>query len=435
MTNETEHSAVQRRNPLALPGNKEPSSSTSIAPERWLLRKVHEAVGEPPLRLRLWDGCTVGPESSDMMIELRDRGALYRLLRHPNLAFGDLHSSGRLRIHGELTRVIHVLIDSMNAQAHGTSPAWTGWFKRGRKLRVRKGANLTAARGNIHHHYDLGNDFYRLWLDRAAMQYTCAYFESPDYTLEQAQLAKLEHVCRKLRLQPGQTVIDAGCGWGGLARYMAKQYGVRVRAFNISHEQVAYAREAAREEGLEDRVEFIEEDFRNISGSCDRFVSVGMLEHVGPANYKALAGVVSRCLHADGLGLIHTIGRNRPAPLDAWIEKRIFPGGYVPSAGELMRLFEYTPFSVLDVENLRLHYAQTLDHWLERFRAHREEVARDYDEPFVRAWELYLAGSSATFRSGGLQLFQVVFAHPRNNQVPRVRKDLYHAPAAPSETP
>ncbi|MCC5809644.1 MAG: class I SAM-dependent methyltransferase [Ectothiorhodospiraceae bacterium] len=422
-----QHRAVSRRNPLALPRREQRPSGNSMAPERWLLRKVHGAVGEPPLRICLWDGYGVGPEADELMIELRDRGALYRLLRHPKLAFGDLYSSGRLRIHGDLTRVLHVLIESMNTRA-GKRAAWAGWFRRGR---VRKGASLTAARGNIHHHYDLGNDFYDLWLDRAAMQYTCAYFESQEHTLEQAQLAKLEHVCRKLRLQPGQTVIEAGCGWGGLARYMARQYDVRVRAFNISREQLTYATDMAREEGLEGRVEFIEDDFRNIDGSCDRFVSVGMLEHVGPANYEALSGVINRCLRTDGLGLVHTIGRNRPAPLDAWIEKRIFPGAYVPSVAELMRLFESVPFSILDVENLRLHYAETLHHWLERFRTHREEVVRRYDESFARAWELYLAGSAATFHTGGLQLFQVVFAHPTNNEVPRSRGDLYQAPATP----
>ena len=393
------------------------------------MEKLHALCGRPPVEIRLWDGASVGPSTEKGAIEIRDRSALFRLLRQPEVAFGDLYSSGRLTVHGDLTQVLYLLMDAMGRRA-GDTPRLLRWLWKDRGPR---GSNEAAARGNIQHHYDLGNDFYSLWLDRAAMQYTCAYFESPDHTLEQAQLAKLEHVCRKLRLEPGQTVIEAGCGWGGLARYMARQYGVRVRAYNISREQLAFAREKAQEEGLQDRVEYIEDDYRNISGRCDRFVSVGMLEHVGPRNYRALAQVMRRSLHPEGLGLIHTIGRNKPAPLNGWTQKRIFPGAYVPSVAELMQLFEEGPFSVLDVENLRLHYARTLDHWLARFRAHRTEVVHRYDEAFARAWELYLAASSATFRSSGLQLFQVVFAPAGNNTLPNDRRDLYCQPAAPKD--
>ena len=429
MPRDTEQTMSRDRNPLAVPEAERLSSSPAVAPERWLTRRLYELMGQPPLQVRLWDETRVGPEDARQAIEIRDRGALYDLLRHPNLGFGDLYSTGRIEVHGELTDVMNTVLESMY-QSEGAMPSWLSWLWRDEK---RHGADLSAARGNIHHHYDLGNDFYSLWLDRAAMQYTCAYFESPDNTLEQAQLAKLEHVCRKLQLQPGQQVIEAGCGWGGLARYMAKHHGVKVRAFNISREQLDFAREKAREEGIEDRVEYIEDDYRNITGSCDRFVSVGMLEHVGPANYEALAKVVHRTLHPEGLGLIHTIGRNSPRPINKWIEKRIFPGAYVPSPMELMQLFEAAPLSVLDVENLRLHYARTLDCWLERFRANRDRVLEWYGESFARAWELYLAGSSATFTQGGLQLFQVVFAPASSNAIPRNRQHLYETPAAPQE--
>ena len=429
MQRDTERSVVRERNTRAVPEGEGVSSGSSAAPERWLTRRFYELMGSPALQVRLWDGSSVGPGDSTLAVEIRDRGALYELLCHPNLGYGDLYSSGRIEVHGELREVMNTLIRAMN-EHESRKPAWLDWLWRDQ---LRNGAGVSAAKGNIHHHYDLGNDFYSLWLDRAAMQYTCAYFESPDNTLEQAQLAKLEHVCRKVRLQPGDTVIEAGCGWGGLARYMAKQYGAKVRAFNISREQIEYAREHARQEGLDDLVEYVEDDYRNIAGSCDRFVSVGMLEHVGPANYEALAKVARRCLQPDGLGLIHTIGRNRPRPINRWIEQRIFPGAYVPSAAELMKLFEYDELSVLDVENLRLHYAQTLDNWLERFRAHRDWVAQQYGERFVRAWELYLASSSANFTQGGMQLFQVVFAPAQSNKVPRNRRHLYETPAAPQE--
>ena len=265
------------------------------------------------------------------------------------------------------------------------------------------------------------------------MQYTCAYFETPELSLEQAQLAKLEHVCRKLRLRPGQQVIEAGSGWGGLARYMAQHHGVSVRAFNISREQIAWAREHAAREGLADRVEYIEDDYRNITGRCDAFVSVGMLEHVGPDNYDALAGVIRRTLKADGIGLVHSIGRDRPGPVNGWIEKHIFPGTHVPSITALMRMFEDGGFSVLDVENLRLHYARTLEHWRQRFDAAREELRAEYDDDFVRAWELYLAGARAAFVTGTMQLFQVVFAPAGSNALPQNRRDLYASPAAPAD--
>ena len=196
---------------------------------------------------------------------------------------------------------------------------------------------------------------------------------------------------------------------------------------------LAYARERAKREGLEDRVEFVEDDYRTISEGCDAFVSVGMLEHVGKENYEALSELIKRSLKPDGIALLHSIGRNRPMLMNAWIEKRIFPGAYPPSIGEFMQICEHGDFSVLDVENLRLHYAQTLSHWMERFNQNEDKVTAMYDGHFTRAWRMYLAGSIAAFRAGSLQLFQVVFSHGDNNQLPRNRRDLYDFPAAPEE--
>ncbi|MEF8834368.1 MAG: cyclopropane-fatty-acyl-phospholipid synthase family protein, partial [Halofilum sp. (in: g-proteobacteria)] len=249
----------------------------------------------------------------------------------------------------------------------------------------------------------------------------------------QAQLAKLEHVCRKLALQPGQQVVELGCGWGGLARYMAREHGVSVRAFNISREQVEYAREQAAREGVDDRVEYVLDDYRNICGEYDAFVSVGMLEHVGTSNYATVAGLIRRHLRREGLALIHTIGRDREAGINAWIEKRIFPGAYPPSITQLTGLAESGPLSVLDIENLRLHYAETLIDWLARYEDNIDQVRSMYDEHFVRAWRLYLSGSIAAFRASSLQLFQMVLAHPENNAIPRNRKRLHTAPAYPED--
>jgi cyclopropane-fatty-acyl-phospholipid synthase len=220
-------------------------------------------------------------------------------------------------------------------------------------------------------------------------------------------------------------VVEAGCGWGGLARHMARHYGVTVRSYNISAEQIRYARGKAREQGLDGRVEYIEDDYRTIKGEYDVFVSVGMLEHVGRSNYGVLGRVIDSCLAEHGRGLIHSIGRNKPEPMNAWIEKRIFPGAYPPALREMMEIFEPYRLSVLDVENLRLHYAQTLAHWLERFERDVFDIEKTYDKPFVRAWRLYLAGSLATFTTGYLQLFQVVFTRERNNDLASSRAHLY----------
>ena len=237
----------------------------------------------------------------------------------------------------------------------------------------------------------------------------------------------MEHVCRKVDLRPGDRVVEAGCGWGSLALYMARVKGATVRAFNISKEQIAYARERARREGLEGRVEFVEDDYRNVRGRYDVFMSVGMLEHVGPENYRELGRVIDSCLEAHGRGLIHTIGRNRPEALNAWIAKRIFPGAYPPTLREMMEIFEPVNLSVLDVENLRLHYASTARHWLDRYLAHVGEVRRMFDERFARAWELYLSGTVAAFTSATLELFQVAFARAMHNEMPWTRAHLYES--------
>jgi cyclopropane-fatty-acyl-phospholipid synthase len=311
------------------------------------------------------------------------------------------------------------------ASSRGWKHVTNGWWSR--LLHARNTNSPSQSRENIHRHYDLGNDFYQLWLDER-MLYTCAYFDEPEYSLEQAQLAKMEHVCRKLWLRPGETVIDAGCGWGAFALYMARKYGVQVKAFNISANQIEYAREQARREGLDRRVEFILDDWRCILGSCDVFVSLGMLEHVGRDNYRRLSDVIDRCLGSSGRGLIHTIGQNRPWPVTPWVERRIFPGAYPPSLRQALEILEPHEFSVLDVENLRLHYAETARHWLRRFEQSTSKVRTMFGDQFVRLWTLYLAGSVAVFQSGNLQLFQILFARGKSNDIPRTRRHVYAEP-------
>ena len=392
--------------------------------EARLLRRLLSQLGNPPIEFNLrWSGERVAPigVSPTEHVRIADRRTLFGLLLDPQIRFGDAYCTGQIDVEGDLVKFVTTLFRVSGALDPGTSivSRLAGTLHRPRLN------TLAGSRQNIRRHYDLGNDFYALWLGET-MAYTCAYYPTAQATLEQAQVAKMDHVCRKLRLSAADSVVEAGCGWGSLALHIAGRYGAKVRAFNISKEQLEFARRRAREAGMESRVEFIEDDYRNISGSYDAFVSVGMLEHVGLENYPELGRVAKRALTAEGRGLIHSIGRNRPEPFHAWIEQRIFPGAYPPSIGEMMQIFEPSSLSVLDVENLRLHYARTLRDWLERYEAALESVrAMHYDESFVRMWRLYLAGSIAGFETGSLQLFQVLFAKQENNSIPLTREFMY----------
>ena len=401
------------------------TSGRATTVEKHLMRVFLRAMKPAPIAVELWDGSALyeGEGEPEITARIKTRRALWGLLTNPDLNFGDRYSDGSIDIDGDLYRFIEI------ASTHKPDAVSEDSVVSRVQALLGKGRprlnTLSGSRENIHHHYDLSNEFYSLWLDRDHMQYTCSYYPSADMTIEQSQAAKLHHVCRKLELKEGDEVIEAGCGWGGLARFMAREYGARVRAYNISHQQVLFAREKAEEEGLADRVEYIEDDYRNASGSCDVFVSVGMLEHVGTANYPALGAAIDKCLRPDGRGLIHSIGRNRPRMMNRWIEKRIFPGAYPPTLKEMTAILEPYNFSILDVENLRLHYALTLEHWLERFEGNIATVRELFDERFVRAWRLYLTGSIAAFRLGDLQLFQVVFNRGDSNAVPMTREHLY----------
>ncbi len=391
--------------------------------EARMMRRLLTILGEPPIEFVLWTGESITGTHPQVLarIEVTSRATLLGLARDPQVRFGDAYSDGSINIDGDLVGLLEEIYRA--GRRSGTTP--TALRRFAQLLHRRRRANtLEGSRENIHHHYDIGNEFYSLWLGDT-MAYTCAYYPSDTATLDEAQIAKFDHVCRKLRLQPGETVVEAGCGWGGLGMHMARRYGVKVRAFNISKEQVAYARARAKREGLESRVEFVLDDYRNITGRYDAFVSIGMLEHVGVENYPELGRVAATAISSTGRGLIHSIGRNRPAPLHPWITRRIFPGAYPPSLAEMMQIFEPWDLSVLDVENIRLHYAKTLHHWLELYEASKDRVREMFDDKFVRMWRLYLAGSIAGFTTGTLQLFQVVFAPRENNNVPQNRAHLY----------
>jgi cyclopropane-fatty-acyl-phospholipid synthase len=396
------------------------SKFTSV--EKWLLRKVQNSIGRAPIQLSLGDAenSTASGTPPVAKVIIRDRWTLAKLIINPELAFGDAFSEGRIEVEGDLIALLE------NVSATSRDSKISNWYTRlvARIAGLTESNSRRQARKNIHHHYDIRTDFYQLWLD-PQLVYTCAYFPTPSATLEEAQFAKLDYVCRKLQLRPGENVVEAGCGWGALALHMAKYYGVNVRAFNISHEQITFARERAKSEGLNHQVEFVEDDYRNISGQCDAFASVGMLEHLGVNNYRGLGRIIDKVLGPSGRGLIHFIGRNQPRPFNAWMKKRIFPGAYIPALREALRVFDPGDFSVVDVENLRLHYAKTLEHWLDRYDRSRARVTEMFDTKFLRAWRLYLAGSAAGFRAGRLQLFQILFARPAWQKMPSTRAYLY----------
>lgn len=389
--------------------------------EKWLLRQVMKAVGPAPIRFAIGDEISPPCAGSVATVEVRDLRTLAALMVDPEIAFGEGYADGRIEVHGDLAAALTAVYEAWpQGQAdhrwyqHWTSQ-WAAW---------RQQNSLDGSRDNIHRHYDLGNDFYELWLDPQLL-YSCAYFPTPSATLEEAQEAKLEHICRKLHLQPGERVVEAGCGWGALALYMARHYGVRVKAFNISHEQIRYARQRAAEERLNDRVEFVEEDCRRIEGSFDAFVSVGMLEHIGRDDYRRLGDVIYRCIGDNGRGLLHFIGRSYQGDFSRWIRKRIFPGAYAPTLAEAMGVLEPHRYSATDVENLRLHYAKTIEHWMERFEKAAPQVRSMYGQWFERAWRLYLAGALAGFRADTLQLFQISFAGSKHTTIPWTRAALY----------
>jgi cyclopropane-fatty-acyl-phospholipid synthase len=333
-------------------------------------------------------------------IRIANSAAQRRLMRDPELALGELYTEGSLTVlRGDIYDLIELGMRNLG------SPPPRGWLKfmQSARIALRRLAQRNVkerSRRNVAHHYDLNGQLYSLFLD-SDRQYSCAYFDRPDEGLEDAQLAKKRHIAAKLALAPGQNVLDIGCGWGGLALYLAQNCESTVTGVTLSQEQLAVARGRAEELYLRDKARFEFLDYRAVEGRFDRVVSVGMFEHVGVGYYDAYFRKVADVLADDGVALIHTIGRtDGPGATNPWIAKYIFPGGYIPAMSEAVAAIQRAGLIIADVEVLRLHYAETLKAWRERFLARREEVLSLYDERFVRMWEFYLAGSEVGFRLG-----------------------------------
>jgi cyclopropane-fatty-acyl-phospholipid synthase len=362
-------------------------------------------------------GDGTGPQ---IAVRFADRTAIWQLLSDPELKLGELYMDGRLLVtQGDLYDLL--ALGAANLWKGG-GPAWIYAIEkiRDRLTRWRTRNDRRRARKNVASHYDLDHRLYDLFLD-ADRQYSCAYFEHPGQSLDEAQLAKKRHIAAKLLVEERHRVLDIGCGFGGMGLYLARHTGAQVTGVTLSKEQLAIAVKRAGEAGLAARADFRLTDYRDVEGPFDRIVSVGMFEHVGLARFDEFFGHVSRLLADDGVMLLHAIGRSWGLRYtNPWIEKYIFPGGYIPSVPEVLASIEKFGLFVTDIEILRLHYADTLKAWRERFNARRDEARALYDERFCRMWDFYLAGSEASFRIAGNMVFQIQIAK-RQDVVPRTR--------------
>ncbi len=346
------------------------------------------------------------PPSLDIEITLKNQSTVLWLGMNPDLNLGEAYMNEDLVVtRGDLWGLMELV--GRNMPNRPPLSALNSWLKRQREAGLTRNSAKTA-RSNVAHHYDLSETLYRTFLD-TDMQYSCAYFADPGMTLEDAQLAKKLHLISKLDLKPGQSVLDIGCGWGGLALEIARRADVKVLGITLSQEQLAVAQRRAREAGLDNRVSFQLIDYRELQGHFDRVISVGMFEHVGPPQYQTYFATIKRLLAEDGVAVVHTIGHEGlgGGGSNAWLDKYIFPGGYIPSLTQITGAVEQSQMWITDVEILRRHYAETLRHWRLRFMAARDDVAKLYDERFCRMWEFYLAFCEMGFRYMSLVVVQV----------------------------
>ncbi|NDV98355.1 cyclopropane-fatty-acyl-phospholipid synthase family protein [Salipiger sp. PrR002] len=363
-----------------------------------------------------------GPEAE---VTITDTSIIKDLCQHPVMALGEGYMDGRIDCPPH--KLYDFLALLIRNQQSGQMPSWFVAMDRMRVgLRgLEQRNNPLRSQSNVQHHYDISDDLYRLFLDED-MQYSCAYFRDPDMSLEDAQRAKKDHIAHKLLLKPGMKVLDIGCGWGGMALTLARDYGVHVTGVTLSENQLATAKQRAEAAGLADKTEFRLLDYRKIEDKFDRVVSVGMLEHVGFPHLQDYFAKVQDVLKPDGVALIHTIGHTAPpVPTSPWIDKYIFPGGYVPSLSEVSASVEKSGLWTADVEVLRGHYGPTLNHWRRRFEAALPKVRElGYDERFIRMWRFYLAVCEAAFEETRQGVFHLQIAH-KQYAVPTTRDYLY----------
>ena len=382
---------------------------------------MHHSCPDECFAIDFWDGDKISfGKTPSVTLRLKDEECVKKIISSGYLGFAESYMDKALEIVGDVQKLFRMGF-SINFDECGLSLI--------EKLRffiisLLNRDTLRRVPKNISHHYDLGNEFYTLFLDKT-MTYSCAYFNQENDSLKQAQLNKYEHISRKLMLTPGESLLDIGCGWGGMLIYAAQNCGINGVGITLSKKQHEYANQKIEELGLEDQIKFIYKDYRQLNGKFDKVISIGMFEHVGKKFIPIFIKKVSDLLKSKGLGLLHTIGKDTPSPGDPWTLKYIFPGGYIPCLSEIVHEMGKNGFSILDVENLRQHYAKTLERWAENYEQNIEKVQAMFDEAFVRRWRLFLNGSIAGFRYGNTRLFQVLFSNGINNELPQTRAHVY----------
>ncbi len=385
---------------------------------------MHQAEPEADFAFEFWDGERVShgdlSRSGAVTLRLKSPNCAKQILAKGFLGFGEAYMASELEVDGDLQELmrlgIRIGFDRSPISRWQRLLFWV--------LRMTTANTCNRACENICHHYDQGDDFYALYLD-PTMTYSCAYFRGLDDSLEQAQRQKYDHIARKLLLQPGERLLDIGCGWGGMLIHAVQNYGVAALGNTISRSQYQYARDKVKDLGLDNRIEVVFEDYRNLTGKFDKVVSIGMFEHVGKEFIPVFMKKLDELLIQGGLGLLHTIGKDAPSDSDPWMWKYIFPGSYLPTLDEIVREMGRRGFSVLDVENLRLHYARTLDLWAENFERHADRLRQMFDDVFVRMWRLYLHCSAAGFKYGESRVYQILFSKGLNNDLPMTRDRIY----------
>jgi cyclopropane-fatty-acyl-phospholipid synthase len=387
-----------------------------------LLRALSGNFPDIPFEVRFWDGETerFGKSAPLFALTFETKDAVRNIFKRGPMGFREEYVAGNIGVTGDFKQLMRLGMDPRVQQMELPFKTKAGiLFQHLTSLNTIGGAVR-----NIAHHYDLGNDFYQQYLD-GSLTYSCAYFRKEDDTLEQAQQQKYEHICRKLQLREGERLLDIGCGWGGMLLYAARHYGIEGVGCTLSDHQAGYAREKVAQEGLEERITILLQDYRKIEEQFDKFVSIGMFEHVGKGYIPVFMEKVKALVKPGGIGLLHTVGKERNTPGDAWTAKYIFPGTYVPVLDHVIRAMGEKGFVLIDIENLRLHYAETLDEWARRFESNAKRIEETFDERFVRMWRTYLNGSAAAFRWGDVRVYQILFTNGLNNMLPVTREQIY----------
>ncbi|HAT4110204.1 class I SAM-dependent methyltransferase [Clostridium perfringens] len=386
-----------------------------------IVKSIAEHLSDRPFDLEYWDGEIIkyGEGEPEFKLIIKNFPSKKELLSDPSVALGEAYMKCDIDIEGDLQKFFESIIRNKDSFMNKNTV-----FRLASKI---KAPSLIKSKKDIAHHYDIGNDFYSLWLDKT-MSYSCGYFKNPTDTLYDAQMNKIHHILKKLNLKEGQHLLDIGCGWGYLIIEAAKLYKVKALGITLSEEQFKKAKERIKQEGLEDLVDVQLMDYRNLEKSnleFDRIVSVGMAEHVGHANLPLFFKNVDSVLKESGLFLLHNITNLVETEGNKWITTYIFPGGYLPTLREELNIAADINFRTLDVESLRLHYMKTLEEWCKNFMNHLDEERDMFDDEFLRMWHLYLATCAAAFHYWDIDIHQILFSKGINNTLPMTRKYLY----------